>query len=381
MDQLKTALEDKSSPIYNSSNWREIKDFLWQRGFPIEKKTIINYLEKQRHSLVKYKNEGSQKISEMSKPFVMRHQFFSILHADTMVLSKKRRYGSLSPYVLVCICQLSRYIHLEPCKSLKFKSQKRAWEKIFLRIEKAYPGAKVSNVITDNGPENKGKLRSWFNSLSIKLNNVKLRPFRLSLGSGVAESCIRRVRIAMEKVMNKSSSQPFSETIQLVEQMCNNQYLSSIKMSAIVALQHTPMYVAMMSETVRQKRRKLLRKELIEQKELKQFAIVCVKKFQQKLFTSTRKESYGHQSPCFMISRTLKDRPILRYKLKNLFTLIELPGTYSRAELVLLKMNYVEACAFEERNIEKVVDVKGNIVSYNVVCSDRLFTASKGLID
>ena len=381
MDPVSRAIRDKESPVYNSTNWREIKDYLRLKGVTVEKATILNQLEKEKIGLVKFKNQGLQKISQASQPYVLRHRFFASLQADTCILSSKRKYKAKSPYILVVLCQLSRMMFLENPLSMKFVEQKKAWERIFTRINTVFPGATVSNVTTDSGIEFSQRLKLWFETMGIKLNNVKLRPFRLSRGAPAVESSIRRFRSNLEKEMlSKKTNELFTSILRRVEQRCNNQYLSSIRMSGLTALQHTPGYIAMQSETVKYQRRPYLRKAIESQHSIPKFAIVRIKKFQEKLFTSVRKESYGFLSPCFIVVNVLRDRLLPRYKLGNLFTLTLLPGTYTKDELVITNLSYIDACELEERHVIDIVKVKGNIIEYTIAASDRIFVAGKNLM-
>ena len=295
-------------------------------------------------------------------------------------LSKKRKYGSTSPYVLVVLDQLSRYLFLEIPSSLKFVHQQAAWKRIFERLKTVYPAAIVSVVCSDNGPEFGFSLKSWFQSMDIKMNKVKLRPYRLSRGSPYAEAAIRRIRFNLEKQMkNKKKTQSFGDVLRIVENISNNQILSTLRMSATSALLHKPEYIAMLSESIRHKRKNYLGNG--NKTVLPMYTVVRVKKFLEKEFSSSRKESYGFLSPCFLVMGTLKGRPIVSYKLANLFTLSRLPGSFTKHELVVTRLTYIEACEMEERNVLKVVKYKDDIVQYTINASDRLFVARKELID
>ena len=179
-------------------------------------------------------------------------------------------------------------------------------------------------------------------------------------------------------MIKKTKAQPFSEVLRIVENISNNQYLSSLKMSATAALQHKPDYIAMLSSSVRYKRKNYLGNA--KEPELNLFCVVRIKKFLEKQFTSSKKESYGFLSPCFMVSSIIKDRPIASYKLANLFTLTTLPGTYRRQELSVANLSYLAACQLEEKSILKVINLKNNFVEYSVQATDRLFVATKGII-
>ena len=136
MDAVVKEISDKKSPLYNSTNWREIKQYLWLRGIDVDEQIIKKTLENQKINLIKYKNSGLQKIRQTGLPFVMRQRFFSTLQADSLVLSKNRKYGIRTPnYILVVICQLSRFVILEPTVSMKFSYQKLAWDNVFKKIK------------------------------------------------------------------------------------------------------------------------------------------------------------------------------------------------------------------------------------------------------
>ena len=157
---LERALNDSSSPVYKSNNWKSIQRYLKPKGIIIPKDDILRYLEKQKFSEVRYKNEGLQKVSQLGKQHATRAKFFSIMQADVLVLSKKKQYGTRIKYVLGAIFQLSRYIFLEPCYSLKFDAHKKAWDSIISRMKSVLPHANIDTITCDSGVE--------FSNLSIK---------------------------------------------------------------------------------------------------------------------------------------------------------------------------------------------------------------------
>ena len=87
---LERALNDSSSPVYKSNNWKSIQRYLKPKGIIIPKDDILRYLEKQKFSEIRYKNEGLQKVSQLGKQHATRAKFFSIMQADVLVLSKKK---------------------------------------------------------------------------------------------------------------------------------------------------------------------------------------------------------------------------------------------------------------------------------------------------
>lgn len=261
---------------------------------------------------------------------------------------------------------------------MKFVDQKKAWEKIFKRIYEVKPSAKIGAVLCDSGIEFSLALKNWFSTMRIKLNRSQIRAFRLSRGIPGVEAAIRRIRITLQReIVGGPRKQTFSEILRSVEKTCNKQNLSSIGMSANTALlYHDPSYVAMVSESNRIRKRKHLKEAIVNKREIKLFSIVKIKKYQEKLFKSTVKESYEHLSPCFIIFGILRDRQLSSYKLANLFTFVELPGSYSYEELYVMKLSYFEACELEEKNISDVLKVEKNILHYNIMASDRVFLAS-----
>ena len=164
--------------------------------------------------------------------------------------------------------------------------------------------------------------------------------------------------------------------------MCNSEYLSSIQMSARDALQHKPMYLVLKSESLRLGRRKYLRAELAkgENQSLDEYKVVQVKKFEEKKFRSARKESYKFLSPYFVIKKVLRNAPIFRYKLASLFSFKELSGTFSKAELRIVPLNYIEACKKLETQISSVIKRDKNYVYYEIANCDRTFIANVSLI-
>ena len=83
----------------------------------------------------------------------------------------------------------------------------------------------------------------------------------------------------------------------------------------------------------------------------------------------------------FVITDVDKSRAIWYYTVANLFTLEPLKGSFSRAELLVIDIDFVEACEKESRNLRKVISVKNGIVKYNVHYNDIIFEANESLIN
>ena len=122
--ELKKAWMDKRTSIYLSKNWREIRDYLYERGMTLKKEEIRQFLALQKTEDLVYKNYGKIEIASLGKNFVQRPKFFANLHCDSMVLSKKRKYGTRNNIIMVIIDQLSRWIFLVPLNKVDIS---KAW--------------------------------------------------------------------------------------------------------------------------------------------------------------------------------------------------------------------------------------------------------------
>ena len=257
MDLLQRELYNSSSPIYKSTNWRVISSFLRHKGIYLSKTEILQHLEKQNFSDIKYKNESLRKASELGKQHATRGKFFSNLQADVMFLSSKRHYGTPLKYILVVICELSRYLFLELCPSLKFKDQEKAWTNIINCLKSVRPEAKIYVVTTDGGSEFSSKnMQQYMKKMNVKMNIVLKRAHRESRGGPAVESCIRQVRKHLEaEMMSKDKNFDFKSILTKVENTCNSEYLSSLEMSALEALQHKASYILLKSNSIRLRKR------------------------------------------------------------------------------------------------------------------------------
>ena len=381
--ELKKAWKNPKTRIYLSKNVDEIDNYLKQHGFKLERKEIRRFLDLEKTDVVSYKNYGKREIAETSKSFVQRESFFANVHADLMVLSKKRKYGTSNQFILVVVDQLSRWIFLRSCRTTKFVSQKQAWDSIFKSLCDMGKNYSIEACFHDGGVEFCSlEFKRYLKEKNVRDNLIRRRAFRLSKNSPYAESAIRRVRHNLEKVMiEKVKWESFDQLLKKVENMCNKQVLSSIGMSAKEALHHEPGYVVLVSESKKLKREKYRRKLMNNNVEISLKSVVKIKKNVDKEFSSVSKESYGHLSHMFVVTGVDKSRAIWYYTVANLFTLEPLKGSFSRAELLLIDIDFVEACEKESRNLRNVVSVQNGIVQYNVHYNDIVFEANESLID
>ena len=380
-NQLKRAWNTSSSPIYLSKNWKTIKTYLERKGLDIAKKDILKFIEKQISSNVRYKNKGKRKIAEIGKSFIMRPKFFATMQIDLLVLSNKFSYGSKYRYLMVLIDQLSRWVMVEPVYSTRFRHSKQAFLNIISRIKKEFPQFNGGTLISDGGVEFTAK--EWITllkSMNIKSNIVKKGPFRHSKGATTIESTLRRVRHNLETIFLEKKKLSFRQKIKTVEDVCNQQMLSSLGMSAQEALNHSALDVMMISSSKKLKKRKHLREELRDQPtvEIPLHTVVRVKKFLDKEFS--QKESYPHMSKYFIIISVDKSRDIWTYKLGDIFTFNPLYGKYSRAEIQIVNISHIVACKKEETTVKKILKSDINYVWYKIDYCDTTFCANKSLI-
>ena len=105
-----------------------------------------------------------------------------------------------------------------------------------------------------------------------------------------------------------------------------------------------------------------------------------MKIFREKQFKSVSKEAYGILSNYMMVTSILTDSPIYRYKISTLFTLTPLDASYSRLELRLAPISYVEAYEKEQKKIDKIVRQDKEFVYYQIPYCSRTFVAKKSLL-
>ena len=380
--ELKKSWVNEKSGIYLNKNWRDIQSFMETRGITLSENEIKRFLNLQKTSEINYKNYGKQKIAELGKSFLQREKFFANLHADCMVLSKARKYGTKNSLILIVIDQLSRWMFLRSCYTTKFRYLKKAWDDIFERLKEMGYESSVEVIFHDGGPDFENvNFKTYIQQKNIRNNLIRRRPYRLSKNSPYAESAIRRCRIHLEENMKmKKKGDDFNAILRRTERQCNNETLTSIGMSASEALRHEPQYMMLLSESKKLKKRKYLRKELVDQKELPLGSVVRIKKFLDKEFKSTAKESYGHLSRLLVVKETVKDREIWTYKVADIFTLECISGSFSCAELKCVNLSYVEACEKESLNVRKIIGTENGIIQYQTEYNDVKFCANESLV-
>ena len=281
---------------------------------------------------------------------------------------------------MIIICQLSRYMLVEPLSSIKFDKVETAFKAIMERIRKIDPYYSGGHFFSDGGSEwISTKFVNLLNSFGLKSNVVGQRNYRFSKGSGVAESSIRRFRMNLQTVyMEHKDGLSFRDKLRHAERACNEKRTAALGMSPKDALSMKPQDVVSVSNSIRMKRRRYLKRELIDQKEIKLGSIVRIRIYVSKQFSI--KESYDRFSPYFMVIGIDKTREIFTYRLCDIYTFVTLSSSYSKAELKLCSISLFEACDKEEKRIKKVVKFENEIVYYESFYRGYVFCAKKNIV-
>ena len=378
--ELEKAWNFPESPIYLSKNWKEINKYCERNNINLSKNRILKFLENRKSSGIRYDDSNSHKIAQTGKAFVLRGKFFSQLHGDHLMLSKKFSYGSSLRNVMIIICALSRYILVEPLHSLKYDKVKKAFSLIMERIKQIYPDFNGGTFFSDGGSEwISANFYSLLKSYNLKSNVVGVRPFRESKGSTVAEASIRRFRMNLETVFSEKKQLSFREKLQAAEKACNEK-TNVLGISAKEALNSRPMDILMLSNSIRLRRRKYLRKELENQSVISLGTIVRVRLYVDKKFKSSVKESYSRFSPYYVVTDIDKTRDVYTYGVSDIFTFVPLSAMYSKAELKICDIDLFNACSKEEINISKVIKYDKELVYYKSYYLDHEFCAQKSIM-
>ena len=131
-----------------------------------------------------------------------------------------------------------------------------------------------------------------------------------------------------ENLSMKKGNENFKDILERTESQCNSEQLSSIGMSANDALNHDANYVVIVSQSKTIGRRKHLKNELKNKTEIKIKTVVRIKKYTEKQFRSTAKESYGHLSKLYVVKEVDYSRPICTYRVADLFSLECIKGSF-----------------------------------------------------
>ena len=267
MEKLKNAWSDPNSSIYHNKNVRHIKEYCFENAIDVSEAEIKSFLDQNESGNVKFEKVNNKYVSEVSKEFSLRGKFFSQLHADTIHLSKKMKYATNLKYILLVTCALSRYVLLAGMFDLKFKSMEKAFISILNRIKQIYPQFTTATLFCDGGSEMKSSaITSLLSKYGVKVNVIAQRPFRKSIGSGIAERQIRTVRLFFQTEFAENKALPFKEKLLNVEKTVN-QRKTFLGLSPLDCLKARPMDIVMLSRSKKLKRRGYLREAMKKKKD------------------------------------------------------------------------------------------------------------------
>ena len=359
---LDYVIKDPTSDLYLSSNTKLIKEQLQSRGYEVSKKEIRAYLLSQKFSPNVPKIPSERKMSEVSKSHVGDQTFFSHIHGDVMVLSRKRGYFTSDYYILVVVEHLSGKIFLEKMRSTRFVAVKSALQRIFSRCSEL--PEKLKMWTSDLGSEfvNHG-FKSWMKSMGVKLNYTRRRMERGSKGASKSEIAVKKVRMILERHLSQRSNKKkerFEITLKQIEDTLSRRKQPSLKgMSAEDAIKSDAKHVAMIRHSRRFEKRKYLKKEIQEDRlsMIDIFSIVRIKKFTKK--DTFYKESYSTLSQHLFVVIDAKINDFITcYTVGSLFSLEAVSEhTFTFHELVSVPISFAYA-----RYVE-CINNPGSIVS------------------
>ena len=172
---LDSAIHEKNSPLFLSKNKKEIIEYFEKRGFDVEEREIVEYLQEERSSGLVIRNDSERKKKEVSRAMILAPNFFNWIFSDVLHLSKSRNYGKGSTkYILLIIDSLSLFTYLAPLKSTKADDLIFAFQSVFNRSP--YLPQSCDRLSTDQGIEYLSKKsRSFFESNGIRLQPISPR--------------------------------------------------------------------------------------------------------------------------------------------------------------------------------------------------------------
>ena len=352
---LKKLLLNPESKLYLCKNVKDIKKELTVLGKDVGIEKIRDFILSQKSSSQVINNVSSRRIAEIGRPFFIPPVYFKVFHSDVCHIGRKV-FDSKKHLILGLVCALSGYGYIESVKSTDSISIINGFKRILARSELIKSDVKKT-IVLDNGVEYTNKMfKKWCSLNKFKLNFVKIRPFRLSKGSGVIEQYWRKVRRVINSLMHEQKIKDFGVLLKKAEKMLNNEgikILDSMSPYEIVTNQD-PRYIVNLRSSKRISRRKYLRKEMFGEKKIDLFSVVRVIMFRNKQKFS--KESYGvYSNSLFVVIGYETVNNVHYYKLGYLWTLKPVANvSYSAAELKVTTLSFEEACYKQSLVIKNV---------------------------
>ena len=380
---LDSAIHEKNSPLFLSKNKKEIIEYFEKRGFDVEEREIVEYLQEERSSGLVIRNDSERKKKEVSRAMILAPNFFNWIFSDVLHLSKSQNYGKGSTkYVLLIIDSLSLFTYLAPLKSTKADDLIFAFQSVFNRSP--YLPQSCDRLSTDQGIEYLSKKsRSFFESNGIRLQPISPRRLdRKSYGANYAEVSNRSLRSYLERLqLNEDMMNlEWSEKLMAIESIMNKKGREVFKgHSSTDMLHQSPNYVKMLKYSRRIGSRKSLKNHIENPKNILLFSLVKIQKYAPKEGLSF-KESYSSFSSQFYIVLERHEHDHIFY-----FTV---GSVYSLKPISNHRFSYYELKVFSEMSLAKAryynciseplnKKIIGDYVYFNVKHCDKVFYASK----
>ena len=260
---------------------------------------------------------------------------------------------------------MSNFVYLEKVKSTSSRYIIAAFQRIFDRSE--HLPEKMKYLLSDFGVEYMAiETQSFLKSNGIKLRPISKRLDRLSKGSSVCETTNRLVRSKLETYIADNGVAPLETMLKIVENVMNSEPKRMFgELSSKEVLLNDPKYISVLKSSNRYRKRKLLRKNVENIKDLPLYSIVRVKKNVSKEKLGF-KESYGNLSDSMYIILEKKTHEFVNYyKLGNLYTLESVSnGSFSFFELASVNITYEKACYLDSIYTATVLKKYGDIVEF-----------------
>ena len=381
-DVLKSLLLDKKSSLYLSKNTKQILNYLNDNGIiDIDKNTVKSFIQSQKSFNQVTNNSSKRRISEVSKSFILPEEYFRVLHSDILVLSKKKQYRSKNYYLLSLIDSLSCYVFVESIFDTKSQSIIKAFDLMIKRSGKKFPPG-VKTIIADQGYSSL-QLNQWAKNNSFIIKTVKYRPVRFSRGSSLSEQMNKRIRICIESLLVENPHLDHKKIVSLCEETLNKSKQNILgNISAIECINYQdPKYIKLLKISNRIRKRKYLRKEMLNSSTLPLYSVVRIRLNKTKSFF--QKESYGvFSDSLFLIIKKIQSNFVTYYKLGSLNDMKAISEhTYSKYELLLTSIPYEKACYINSINHPKFVrNIDNNMIEYRVQNENFTFVAHKSIL-
>ena len=375
--RLLSAWTDLNSSVYLERNLKHLKRYCHRNGINLREEDLKLFLEKQNNN-VTFSSGSRVRIAQLGKAFLLEPRFFSQIHVDICFLKKERKYGTPKLKVLIAVCALSKVVFLYAMTRITSEHIISGMEYVIARIKSIDPKWSGGTLFSDGGMEwRSGEMATFLKSVKLKSNVIRIRAYRHTKGSPIAERHIRRFRFNFERLRIANKDISFDNLMRMTETKLNNETLACIGTSPLdVVENHRPYDIVQMLRSYRISKRKYLKRPKLF---FKVGSIVRIRLFLDKSFS--KKEAYGRNSDYFVVISVDKRRGVPYHTVADILTMQSLAATYSSAELVGSEIGFFQAVEKVEREVVDVISFQSETVIYTCSYRNHKMIAKKGLID